>query len=243
MIIEYMQTGGGAGGGVAASLAGLLRRWAVRLIGESGHQNVIGSISWADLGAVLGVILLALIANGLVAWYLRRKTRSAAASGAQSLRHHVIGALGKPLYALIWVCGFYVAATSLRLKLPPGDTLDTVEAVTVAILDLGVTAALFWGIYRFTHVLDARLAVWASKTNNKMDDFVAALLGESLRVLVPVLGVILALQILNFPPQYARALTLAMSILTIVAVAIVLLRAVGIAQNAMLSRYRHHRRR
>lgn len=237
MILEFLQAGRGAGGGFTASLAVMLRSWAGRLIGESGRQNVIGTVSWSDLGAVLGVVLFALIVHGLTAWYLRRKTRGAAARGAQAFRHHVFGALGKPLYALIWVCGIYVGATTLSSKLPPGDALDTVEAVTVAMLDLGVAAALFWGIYRFTHVLDARLAVWASKTHDRMDAFFAALLGGSLRVLVPVLGVIVALQILNFPRQYAHPLTQATSILMIVAVAIVLLRAVGIAQNAVLSRY------
>ena len=63
------------------------------------------------------------------------------------------------------------------------------------------------------------------------------LLGKSLRVIVPVVGIIFALPILNLPPEYSGVLAKGTSILLIVAVAVILFQAVDICEKAVLTKF------
>jgi small-conductance mechanosensitive channel len=96
---------------------------------------------------------------------------------------------------------------------------------------------LFWLFFRFTHVLEARLAAWAAKTESKLDDLFVPLIGKSLRIIVPVVGIIFALPILNLPAEYAGVLAKGSSILLIVAVSIILFQSVGIGEKVILTKF------
>ena len=98
------------------------------LFGPGVNAAVFGNVTWADLGTVLCFVLFFLLVNGLAVAFLRRKTRQAAATAGKELHHHVFGALGRPLYLLIWIYGIYLAATPLLLKLPPDEGLHVVRA-------------------------------------------------------------------------------------------------------------------
>ena len=98
-------------------------------------------------------------------------------------------------------------------------------------------AVLFWLFFRFTHVLEARLAALAAKTESKLDDLFVPLVGKSLRVIVPVVGIIFALPILDLPPEYAGILAKGTSILLIVAVALISFQAVNLGEKAVLTEY------
>ncbi len=238
MIIDSIQKGFGPASDSTFAVAGWVHFWLERLFGERASHSAIGPFSWLDLAIVLGVVLLALILNALAAWYMRRKARAAAsANGAKPLRQLMIAALGRPLYALIWIGGIYVATISLLTRLPAEHILQTAQEAVDTSFDLGVFAILFWCAYRFTHVLDEALAIWASKTPSMVDDLIAALLGKSLRVVLAVLGVITGLQMLSLPSRYADLLTKGTSALFIVAVAAVLFQAVGASERAVFSRY------
>jgi small-conductance mechanosensitive channel len=220
-----------------ADLSALISRGLEALFGPGVNAAVFGNVIWADLGPVLCLILFVLLANGLAVAFLRRKTRQAAATEGKELRHHVFGALGRPLYVLIWIYGVYLATTPLLLKLPPDEGLDAVRAGFDKVFDLGVFAVVFWLFFRFTRVLEARLAFWAAKTSSKLDDLFVPLVGRSLRVIVPVVGVIFALPILGLPPEFAGVVAKGSSILLIVAVSVILFQGVNLGEKAVLTEY------
>jgi small-conductance mechanosensitive channel len=207
-----------------------------QLFGEGMDNPALGSITWTDLAVTVCLVLLVLLVHGLVAAFLHRKTKEAKAD-AKELKHHVFGALGKPLYLLIWICGIYIVATPLLLKLPADGTLQAVREFFGKLFDLGVFAVLFWLFFRFTHVLEARLAEWAAKTESKLDDLFVPLVGKSMRIIVPVVGIIFALPILNLPAEYAGVLAKGSSILLIVAVAVILFQAVNIGEKVVLAKF------
>lgn len=220
-----------------ADLSALISRGLEALFGPGVNAAVFGNVIWADLGPVLCLILFVLLANGLAVAFLRRKTRQAAATEGKELRHHVFGALGRPLYVLIWIYGVYLATTPLLLKLPPDEGLDAVRAGFDKVFDLGVFSVVFWLFFRFTRVLEARLAFWAAKTSSKLDDLFVPLVGRSLRVIVPVVGVIFALPILGLPPEFAGVVAKGSSILLIVAVSVILFQGVNLGEKAVLTEY------
>lgn len=221
---------------LTAGLAALLSNGLKALFGAWIDGPVFGPITWIDLAVTVCLVLLVLVVNGLAATVLRRKRKEAKAD-AKELKHRVFGALGKPIYVLIWIYGIYVAATPLLLKLPADRGVRAFHQLFDKLFDLGVFAVLFWLFFRFTHVLEARLAAWAERTESKFDDLFVPLIGKSLRVIVPVVGIIFALPVLNLSPDYAALLSKGSSILLIVAVALISFQAVNIGEKAVLTRY------
>ena len=72
------------------------------------------------MGAVLCLVLLILLINALAVAFLRYKARQTVATESEQLQRHVFGALGKPLYVLIWICGIYLAAMPLIAEVAAG---------------------------------------------------------------------------------------------------------------------------
>ena len=237
MIMDSSLTGKEFFDGFSAALTTLLINWIKRLLGPNADNTVFGLITWADMAAVLCLMLLVLIVNGLAALIVRHNARQPATAGVADLQHQLFGALGKPLYALIWAYGIYFAATPLLLKLKPDEGLRVARAFFDNVFDLGVFGVLFWFFFRFTHVLEARLAVWASNSGSELDRLFVPQLGKSLRVIVPVVGIIFALPILNLPPAYSGVLAKGTSILLIVAVAVILFQTVGFLEKAVLTKF------
>lgn len=224
--------------GFSSALATLLNQWMQRLFGATADHPVFGAVTRADLGVVFCFVVFVLVVNGLAAAFVRRKLKLAAADpDGKTMQHHVFNALGKPLYVLIWIYGIYFAATPLLIKLKPDEGLNLVRGFFDRVFDLGVFAVLFWLFFRFTHVLEARLVAWAAKTESKLDDLFVPLLGKSLRIIVPVVGIIFALPILNLPTEYAGVLAKGSSILLIVAAAIILFQSVSIGEKVMLTKF------
>lgn len=222
----------------STALTALLGDWIKEIFGPGAKTPVFGSVTWVDLGVVLAFVLVVLLLNLVAAGIVRQKMKPAAtAPEGRKLSRHVFGALGKPLYVLIWIYGIYFAATPLLLKLNPNGELAVVRNLFNRAFDLGVFAILFWLCFRFTHVLEARLALWASKTDSKFDDLFVPLAGKCLRVVLPVMGIIFALPVLGLPPEYAGVVGKGTSILLIVTVAIILFQAVNLGEKAVLTKF------
>jgi small-conductance mechanosensitive channel len=160
------------------------------------------------------------------------------AAGATPTWHHrAFTALGRPLYILIWVYGIYFAVSPLLLELKPDEGLIVVRHIMDVAFDLGAFASVFWFLFRATHVLEGHLASWAANTPGKIDKLLVPLFGSCVRVIVIVMGVGLGLPLLGLPVVYASVLSKLTSIILIVAVAVLLCRAVSIAQSVILTRY------
>jgi len=215
-----------------------VRHWVATLLGTHANQTVIGPVDRADLGAMLCFLLAALAANGVAAAIVNHKMRRAGIStDNRRIQHNSLGALGKPLYVVFWVCGIYCAVIVALTKLTSNETLGLVKQGADTLFNLSVYAVLFWCLFRFTRVAEARLTAWAAKTAGKLDDLMVSLLGQSLRVMVPVFGIIFALPILNLPATYEGAIAKGTSILLIVALATLLFHAVNVGGRAVLSRF------
>jgi small-conductance mechanosensitive channel len=213
-------------------------RVVAEVFGPGVNRPAIGPITWADLAVAGGVVLLILAAHGLAALFVHRKEKSAeAAATKESLWHQFFRALGGPIYSLIWVGGSYVALATILRKLLPVEEMAVGHRDLSKLVDLAVFAVLLWLFIRLTRVLDAWLAAWASKTGSKLDELFVPLAGKALRIIVPVVGVILALPVLGLAPEYAGVVSKGTSILLIVAVALILFQAVHLGENVVLLKF------
>jgi small-conductance mechanosensitive channel len=223
---------------IATPLTMVLGRWLEQLLGPAAARPVLGPLSGSDLGVALCLLLLVLFLHLVLFVFVRQEPKaSAGAPQDRRLHRQVFAALDKPAYVLIWVYGVYLAVTPLLLKIDPDGGASFVRAAFDKGVDLGVFAIVFWLFFRFTRVLEAQLAAWSAGTDSQLDNLLVPMVGRSLRVIMPVLGIILALPILGLPPQYAGILGKGTSILLIVAVAIILVQAVGFGEKAVLARF------
>lgn len=225
---------------LTAGMTALLSAWLQRIFGSGVNNIAFGPVTWADLATTLVFVLLVLLVNVIALAYVRRKinqSKRVEQAAEMKMQHHVFHALSKPLYLLIWIYGIYIAATPLLLKIPPNEGLYLARKFFDKMFDLGVFAVLFLLFFRFTRLLEARLAAWAAKTESKLDDLFVPLLGRALRIILPVVGIIFALPILGLPPEFAGVVAKGGSILLIVAVALIAFQAVNLGEKAVLTKY------
>jgi len=231
-------TGRGFLDAAGSGLVGLIDGGMEWLFGPGVRTRVFGAVSWEDLGAVLCLVLLVLVVNGMSAWVVRNRIRAAEADSSKAgWRGQLFRAIGKPLYLLIWVCGGYLAATPLLLKLPATEGAHPMQQIVDGVFGLGLFGVLFWVFIRLTGVLERWLGAWAKRRASKLDDLVVPLAGRSLRVLVPVVGIIFALPLVGLPPEYAGVLAKGSSILIIGTVAWILFQGVHLGEGTVLAKY------
>jgi small-conductance mechanosensitive channel len=220
----------------STALTLLLTDWSRRLFGGLADRRALGPITWTDVGVMLSFLLLALIVHAIAVLVVRRRSGRAAA-GEKGLKHHLTGALGKPLYVLIWAYGVYLATAPILVALKQVQGVEALRGILDTALDLAMFAIVFWFFFRCTHVIDTRLERWAASTRSRLDDLIVPLVGRSLRVVVPVLAVIFALPVLGLPARYAQVVSKGTAILLIATFAFLLFQAVQTVEKALLARY------
>jgi small-conductance mechanosensitive channel len=225
-------------GGVAADMTGPIHRGLERVFGPGVNEPLVGALSWADLAAALGYVLIVLLANGVIAALLRRQVRKAERHPeSKEWRTRFFRALGMPLYALIWIYGIYLATLPMISKLQTAQASNRARLVLDKLLGIGVFAVVFWVFFRFTRVIEARLEQWAAASKSKVDDILVPLLGRSLRVILPVIAIILALPLVGLPAAYTGIITKLSSLLIMGALTWILFQAVAAIEKLVLSRY------
>jgi small-conductance mechanosensitive channel len=223
---------------VGRALAGLVGDGMERLFGPAVRNRVVGEVSWVDLGTVVCLVLLVLVAHAVCAWVVRVRIRVAEEkTEGVGWRGQFFRAVGKPLYLLIWVCGGYLAVSPLLAKLPATEGPHLLQQIVDAVFGLGVFAVVLWLFFRLTRVLERLLGDWAKRTQTRLDDLVVPLVGRSLRVIVPVVGIILALPLVGLPPAFAGVLAKGSSILIVGTVAWILFQGVHLGEKAVLAEY------
>ena len=199
-------------------------------------QPLLGRVTGQDLlEMVLGLLVL-LVLNRLVITWCRYRLRQAG-SGPLRWRWRLAKLAGKPLTLLLWTwCGYY-ALTTLLGKLPVDSAVLLPQSVLYGLFVLGTSIAWLWLFFRLTHALEAWLVVVAAKSPGKLDDLFVPLIGRSLRIIVPVIGIFFIIPLLGLPPELAAALDKAGSVLVIIAVAAILSQSVRVGEKAVLARY------
>ena len=199
---------------------------------------MFGDVTWADLGTVLCLVLLILLVNAPCGRIPPpQNTADDCNRRAGQLQHHVFGALGKPLYVLIWVYGVYLAAMPLLLKLPPDEGLQVVRVLFDKLFDLGVFVAVFWLFFRFTHVLEARWKYGRKKPTAKLMICWCRCWAKVCGLFCRWSGLFLLCPFSVCRRNTRSFSAKATSILLIVAVAVILFQAVNLGEKAVLTRF------
>ncbi len=219
-----------------ALLTSRLNEWAASLLGNIGQVQIAGSLRLSELAVSGFYLLLAILLHAIARWYVRHRQQPAGTTGI-GLIHRAFAAVGKPLYLLIWLLGAYVAAMPLLIELRPDQGLNTVQRSLDAGFGFGAFVILLWFVLRSSRMAEAHVAAWAATTPSRIDDLLVPLLGSSFRILVIIIAVILGMPMLGLPAPFASVVLRITSIVLIIAVAVLLVRAVAMGQSVVLIRF------
>jgi small-conductance mechanosensitive channel len=200
-------------------------------------RPVLGPITGSQLVATaccVGLVaVIHLVLFRLFRWWRSRQDQPRDSDAWRTL---IVRAVAPPAYLALWFYGLYLAIAPLLLSLPP-DVDHPVLRLFHHGFALGVFAALFWLAFRSTHVVETRLRLWARATSDHLDRLIIPLLGRTLRTLIPILAIILALPLLGLPEAYAGFVATAGSLLVIGAIAWILVQVVNLGEQFIVSRY------
>jgi len=181
--------------------------------------------------------LLGLI-TGWFLWFVRRHAGEIQSHRHQSALQLIAAALRKPLALFIWMCGGAFALMPIATGIVGRPTRVFYVGLLTAILYAGWIIALLWLVFRAIRAIEKRMHEWAERAGSLAARVVIPITGQTLRLAVPLLGMILLLPLLKLPEEWAWVTQKGFGILFIVALSFLIIRGVNAVQLALLSRHR-----
>ena len=159
------------------------------------NSKVFMGISWLKLLFCLMLIFAVVTIERVFRLIIRRKIENIPqVDGQISWVRLTLKAVMRPLSLFIWVYGIYGAISPLYSHFQAADGSNLVHAVLQKSASVGGILALFWLVYLFVNVFDARLSQWAKTTGSTIDDILVPLFGKTLRIFIIVLAGIIVIQ-------------------------------------------------
>src|SRR5256714_8632061 len=217
-------------------------RWLDQLAKDSGSSFLQRSvfdrvICMRLLSSGFALALIALLAGWFV-WIVRRRAGEIQSNRYQSWLALSASAIRKPVALFLWMCGGAFALMPIATGIIGRPTgLFWVGALT-AIFEAGWVIALPWLVFRAIRAVEKRMRQWADQTSSLVGKAMTPIVGDTLRLAVPLLVIILLLPLLRLPENWTWVTEKAFGILLIAALSFLIIRGINAVQAALLSRHR-----
>src|ERR1043166_1959423 len=212
-------------------------RWLDQIGKDSGsdflQRKVFENVTWMRLLASIGAIALLAIVVSAFLRIVRRRAGEIQSKKYQSALQLVASALRKPLAFFLWMCGGAFAMMPIATGIIGRPTRVFWVRVLTAIYYAGWIIALLWLAFRAIRAVEKRMHQWAQRTGSIVGKVVIPILGQSLRLAVPLLGVILLLPLLRLPDNWTWATEKGFGILLIIALSFLIVRGINAVQAAL----------
>lgn len=217
-------------------------RWLDRLAGDSHNtflsRAVFDRVTWMRLlsGAV-ALALLSLLSVWFV-WVVRRRAGEIQSPHYQSWLALSAAAVRKPVALFLWMCGGAFALLPVAAGIVDRPTRIFWARALTAVFYAGWIIALLWLVFRVIRAVEKRMRLWADRTRSLPGKIVVPIVGHTLRLSVPLLGIVLLLPILKLPEEWNWVTQKGIGILFIVALSFLIVHGINAMQSALLSRQR-----
>ena len=189
------------------------------------------------LTCVTSLGLLALI-TGWFLWVVRRRAGLLQSKKEQSWLAVGAAAIRKPLALFVWVVGGAFALMPVVNGIASRPTRVFWARTLTGIVYAGEIIALLWLAFRAVLAIEKRMHLWAERTNSVLGKVIVPITGQTLRLAVPLLGIILLLPLLKLPEEWTWVTQKGVGILFIAALSFLIVRGINAVQSALLSRHR-----
>src|SRR5882724_2310571 len=217
-------------------------RWLDQVAKNSGNaflqRPVFDRVTWVRLLSCAGALaLLAVIASWFV-WIIRRRAGEIQSKRYQSWLAVSASAIRKPVALFLLMCGGGFALMPIVTGIVSRPTRVFWAGTLTAVLYAGWIISSLWLIFRAIRAVEKRMYLRAERTESLLGKVIVPILGHTLRLAVPLLGVILLLPLLRLPENWTWVTQKAFGSLLIVALSILIVRGVNAVQQALLGRHR-----
>jgi small-conductance mechanosensitive channel len=217
-------------------------QWLDQVAENSGNaflqRQILGRITWMRLlGAAGALVVLSLLAGWFV-WIVRRRAGEIQSKRDQSWLALTATAIRKPFALFLLMCGGAFALTPIVAGIVSRPTRLFFAGALTDIFYAGSIIALLWLVFRAIRVLVKRMHLWAEGTASLLAKVIVPILEQTLRLAVPLLGIILLLPLLRLPENWTWVTEKGLGILLIVGLSFLIVRGINAVQAALLSRHR-----
>jgi small-conductance mechanosensitive channel len=202
------------------------------------QRPVFERVTWMRLLASIGALVLLSILAGAFVWIVRRRAGEIQSNRYQSALALAASAIRKPFALFLLMCGGAFSLMPIATGIIGRPTRIFYVGLLTAILYAGWIIALLWLIFRATLAVEKRMQMWAERTESLLGKVTIPILGHTLRMSVPLLGIILLLPLLKLPEDWAWVTQKGFGILLMVAFSFLIVRGLNAVQSALLSRHR-----
>jgi small-conductance mechanosensitive channel len=217
-------------------------RWLDGLAARSGSEflqrRVFERVTWISLLACAASLAMIGLFTGCLLWFVRRRAGVIESTEHQSWLALTAAAMRKPLALIVWIIGGFLAFMPIVAGLSSYRERYFFAKVLTAILYAGWVIAVFWLIFQAIRAVEKRMRHWAQKTESVLNNVLVPVFGQTLRLAVPVLAIMLLLPLLNLPEEWAWISRKGFGILLIVSLAFLVIRGVRAVQTALLREHR-----
>jgi small-conductance mechanosensitive channel len=217
-------------------------RWLDQVAKNSGNaflqRTVFDRITWMRLlSCAAALALLAVIASWFV-WIVRRRAGEIQSKRYQSWLAVSASAIRKPVALFLLMCGGGFALMPIVTGIVSRPTRVFWAGTLTAVLYAGWIISSLWLIFRAIRAVEKRMYLRAERTESLLGKVIVPILGHTLRLAVPLLGVILLLPLLRLPENWTWVTQKAFGSLLIIALSVLIVRGINAVQQALLSRHR-----
>jgi small-conductance mechanosensitive channel len=202
------------------------------------QRLVFDRVTWMRLFSCAVVIgLLSALASWIL-WVVRRRAGEIKSRKKQSWLALAASASRKPIALFLWMSGGGFALMPIVTGIASRPTRVFWAGTLTAILYAGWIIALLWLVFRAIRGVEKRMRQWAERTSSLLGKVTVPIVGQTLRLCVPLLGIILLLPLLRLPENWVWITQKGFGILLIVALSFLIIHGISSVQTALLS---HHR--
>ena len=216
--------------------------WLDQMAKSSGNtflqRAIFDRVTWVRLlSCVVALALLSLL-TGWFVWIVRQHAGEIESTRYQSWLALSAAAIRKPVALFIWMCGGTFALLPIAAGIVSRPTRIFWARALTAILYAGWIIALLWLVFRAIRAVEKRMRLWAERTRSLPGKIIVPIVGQSLRLSVPLLGIILLLPLLKVPENWAWVTQKGVGILFIVTLSFLIVHGINAMQAALLSQQR-----
>jgi small-conductance mechanosensitive channel len=216
--------------------------WLDQIAKDSGsaflRRPVFDHVTWMRLLASLGGLVVLILIGSAFVWIIGRRAGEIASNGNQSALALAGSAMRKPFALLLWICGGAFALMPVANGIIGRSTRIFFVGLLTAFYYAGWIIATLWLVFRAISAIEKRMNLWADRTGSLLGKVTVPIVGQTLRLAVPVLGIILLLPLLRLPDDWAWVTEKGFGILLIAALSFLIIRAINAVQAALMSRHR-----
>ncbi len=202
------------------------------------QRVVLDRITWMRLLACVGSLAVIALLTGFFLRFVRQRAGAIESNEPQSWLALAAAAIRKPLALLIWVIGGFLAFMPIVAGISSRPNRLFLANSLTAILYAGRVIAVLWLIFQAIRAIEKRMHHWAQKSGSVLNNVLVPVVGQTLRLAVPLLAIILLLPLLDLPEKWAWVTQKGFGILLIVSLAFLIIRGVRAVQQALLREYR-----